>query len=134
MQADHSSCDSSTPWSAHTSHQDLNPGTSVSRMRPSKSNTTARIPDLALLDLDAAAGPLKGGPSLLGVVLADPLEDRLGGAVDQVLGLLQAEAGQRAHLLDDLDLLVAGSGEDDVELVLLLLGGGRLTASTGGRG
>ena len=63
------------------------------------------------------------GLGLLGVLLGDLLEDRLGGAVDQVLGLLEAEAGERAHLLDDLDLLVAGAGEDDVELVLLLLGG-----------
>ena len=44
------------------------------------------------------------------------------GAVDEVLGLLEAQAGERADLLDDLDLLVAGGGEDDVELALLLLG------------
>ena len=38
-----------------------------------------------------------------------------------------------ADLLDDLDLLVAGGGEDDVELVLLLGGLGR-AATAGGRG
>ena len=56
-----------------------------------------------------------------------------GRAVDEVLGLLQAEAGERAHLLDDLDLLVAGRLEDDVELVLLL-GLGRGGAAAGRRG
>src|SRR5581483_3821146 len=41
--------------------------------------------------------------------------------VDEVLGLLQAQAGDRADDLDDLDLLAAGLGEDDVERGLLLL-------------
>src|SRR5262249_47980238 len=53
-------------------------------------------------------------------LLVDLLEDRLRCAVHQVLGLLQAQAGQRSDLLDDLDLLLPGSLEDDVELVLLL--------------
>ena len=44
----------------------------------------------------------------------------VGGAVDDVLGLLETEAGRRAHDLDHLDLLVAGGREDDVEGVLLL--------------
>src|SRR5262249_1542280 len=41
-------------------------------------------------------------------------------SLDEVLGLLQAQAGQLAHNLDDLDLLAAVTLEDDVELVLLL--------------
>src|SRR5262249_18432417 len=41
-------------------------------------------------------------------------------AVHQVLGLLEAEAGQRPDFLDDLDLLFARRLQDDVELVLLL--------------
>src|SRR5580658_9234475 len=73
-----------------------------------------------LLDRDGGAGALEGSLGLLRRVLVDLLEDGLGGAVDQVLGLLETEAGERAHLLDDLDLLVAGGLEDDVELVLLL--------------
>ena len=68
---------------------------------------------------------------LLGVFLRHLLEHRLRGAVDEVLGLLEAEAREGAHLLDDLDLLVAGRGEDDVELVLLLLGGGAVTGAAG---
>src|SRR5882757_8181085 len=61
------------------------------------------------------------------------LQELLGRAVDQVLGLFQAQAGQRTDLLDDLDLLVAGGLEDDVELVLLLgCLGGRGTGAGGG--
>src|SRR5262245_40745310 len=43
---------------------------------------------------------------------------RLGRAVDQVLGLLQTETRELADHLDDLDLLVAGSGQHDVEVLL----------------
>src|SRR4051812_16633296 len=87
-----------------------------------------------LLDGDGGAGALEGGLGLLRGVLGDLLQDRLRRAVDQVLGLLEAERGQAAHLLDDLDLLVTGALEDDVELVLL---DGLLSATataTGGRG
>ena len=56
----------------------------------------------------------------VGVVLVDAFLDGLGSALDQVLGLLQAQAGDRADFLDDVDLLVAGVGEDDGELRLLL--------------
>ena len=74
------------------------------------------------------------GLGLLGVFLLNLLEHGLGGAVDEVLGLLEAQAGELADDLDDLDLLLAGGGEDDVELVLLLLGsGGGGTAAGGGR-
>src|ERR1035438_4672526 len=73
-----------------------------------------------LLDGDGGAGALQGGLGLLRRFLVDPLQDRLGGAVHQVLGLLEAEAGQGPDLLDDLDLLLACGLEDDVELVLLL--------------
>src|SRR3954471_9965310 len=86
----------------------------------------------ASLDGDGGAGALEGGLGLLRGVLVDLLQDRLGGAVHEVLGLLQAEGRERAHLLDDLDLLVADAVEDDVELVLLLLGGGGLAAAGAG--
>src|SRR5690349_2677530 len=93
-----------------------------------------------LLHGDRCAGGLEGLLRLLRGVLGNLLQDRLRGTLDQVLGLLEAEAGERAHLLDDLDLLVAGRLEDDVELVLLggLLGGsaaaGRSGSSNGNRG
>src|ERR1700746_1326236 len=86
-----------------------------------------------LLDGDGSAGALKGRPRLVRALLVDLLKHRLGRAVNQVLGLLQAQAGQAAHLLDDLDLLVAGRLEDDVELVLLLGLLGLTAAGTAGR-
>src|SRR5450631_1346757 len=73
-----------------------------------------------LLDGDRRAGTLEGRLRLVGRLLVRLLQDRGGGAVHKVLGLLQPEAGEGANLLDDLDLLVAGCLEDDVELVLLL--------------
>ncbi len=75
------------------------------------------------LRVTVAPAPSRAALAFSAASLVDLLQDRLGRAVDEVLGLLQAEAGQRAHLLDDLDLLVAGRLEDDVELVLLLGGG-----------
>ncbi len=47
-----------------------------------------------LLDLDGGPGLLELGLGLLGVLLGHLLEHGLGGAVDQVLGLFQTEAGQ----------------------------------------
>src|SRR4051812_9001299 len=76
-----------------------------------------------LLDGDRSAGSLELALGLLGGVLGDLLEQRLGGAVDQILGLLQAQAGDDlADDLDDTDLLLTGTLEDDVELRLLLGG------------
>src|SRR6201996_1504690 len=75
---------------------------------------------VVLLDRYGGAGTLEGSLGLLRGLLVDLLQDGLRRAVDQVLGLLEAQAGERAHLLDDLDLLVARALEDDVELVLLL--------------
>src|SRR5438552_6395055 len=64
-----------------------------------------------LLDLD-------GGPDFLELLLdggrlflGDALLDHLGGAVHQVLGLLETEAGDFAHDLDHVDLLVARGHE-----------------------
>ena len=64
--------------------------------------------------------------SRLGLVDADL--DFLGGAVDQVLGVLEAEAGDLADDLDDADLVGAAGLEDDGEL-RLLLGRGRSRAA-----
>src|SRR4051794_30846823 len=82
---------------------------------------------------DGGAGALEGLLGLLRGLLVDLLEDGLGSRLDEVLGLLQAEARQGADLLDDVDLLLAGSLEDDVELVLLGgLFGSRAGAAGGG--
>ena len=59
----------------------------------------------------------------------------LGAPSTRSLASLRPRLVRDADLLDDLDLLVAGGGEDDVELVLLLLGGLGGTAAAGrGRG
>src|ERR1041384_1655126 len=80
-----------------------------------------RLPRPArLLDLDAGAGFFELALDLVGLVLRDAFLDGVRGAVDQVLGLLQAQARDRADDLDHLDLLFAGAGEDDVEGGLLL--------------
>src|SRR3954469_13093148 len=87
------------------------------------------------LDGDARPGALEGLAGLVGGLLVDLLQDGLGGGLDELLGLLEAEARERAHLLDDVDLLLAGGLEDDVELVLLdgLLGGSAATGCRAGR-
>ena len=99
---------------------------------PLRRTSRAAVRPAGLLELDGGPRPLERGLGFVGVVLVDPLEHWLGGAVHQVLGLLQAQAGERANLLDDLDLLVAGSGKDDVELRLLLLGLGTSPAPAAG--
>ena len=89
-----------------------------------------------LLDLDLGALLLEGGLDLLGLVLGDAFLDGLGRRVDEVLGLLEAEAGELADDLDDRDLVRADLGQGRGELGLLLGGGGGLGggAATGGRG
>ena len=67
--------------------------------------------------------------SLALAALASSLEtaflDRLRGRLDEILGLLEAKAGQFANGFDDLDLVRAGLGQNDVELGLLFLGARR---------
>jgi len=58
-----------------------------------------------LLDLDLCALPFEGGLDLLGLALGHAFLDRLGRAVDEILGLLEAEAGQLTNDLDDRDLV-----------------------------
>src|SRR5699024_7530359 len=86
------------------------------------------------LDLDGAAGSLEGLLGLGRGVLVDLLEDGLRSTLDEVLGLLQAEGGQSADLLDDCDLLVATGGEDDVDLVGASLFVTGVVATGSGRG
>jgi hypothetical protein len=68
-----------------------------------------------VLQLDGCALLFQFLLELLGVFLAEGFLDGLGSAFDQVLGFLEAQAGGGADDLDDLDLLVAGGLEDDVE-------------------
>src|SRR5205807_8193219 len=94
---------------------------------------TRPTPCFRLLDFDGGAGALELGPGLLGILLGRLLQHGVRGAVDEILGLLEAEAREGPDFLDDLDLLVAGSQENDVELVLFLDGLG-CAATTGRRG
>src|SRR6185437_1301227 len=73
----------------------------------------------SLLDLDSRTRLFELLLELRRFVLVHAFLDRLRRAFDQVLGLLEAEAGDRAHLLDDIDLLVTRAGQDDGEFRLL---------------
>src|SRR3954470_24489596 len=131
------STDRSGVFSAHrgaTQHSTRHSGTrNGPGGSPGRSNVQ-RLRRWELLDFDRGAGLGQLGLGSLCGFLGGLLENGLGGTVDEVLGFLQAQAGQLAHDLDDLDLPCAGFGEDDVELVLLLLdrGSGGCT-TTGGR-
>src|SRR5262245_15852922 len=96
-------------------------------------------------EADDPAGLLELRLDLVGLLLRHALLDLAGGAVDQLLGLLAAQAGDGSDGLDDLDLLVAGRVEVDREGGLRLLGrrcaavagagaGGRRDGDRGGRG
>src|SRR5690606_679801 len=73
-----------------------------------------------LLQLDLGAGCFQLCLDLLGVRLGHCLLDRLRRTLDQVLGFLEAKTGDGPDFLDDVDLLGASVGQDDVELGLLL--------------
>src|SRR5205823_8248577 len=60
----------------------------------------------------------------LGFLLGHAFLHSAGRALHQVLGLLQAEVGDRPDLFDHLDLLLTGALEDDREFGLFLGGGG----------
>src|SRR4051794_28421205 len=94
---------------------------------PARPTTTAK-----LLDLDGGAGLFELGLHLIGLLAGDALLDRFRRLVGDRLGLLEAEPGEFADHLDDRDLALAGTGEDDVEARLLLLGRGAV-AGTGAR-
>src|SRR4029453_6013783 len=72
------------------------------------------------LDLDGGADLLELLLHVGRLRLGNLLLHRLGGAVHEILGLLEAQSGELAHHLDDLDLLVARRVQDHVELCLLL--------------
>src|ERR1700719_278930 len=88
---------------------------------------------VALLELDGSPRLLEFLLELGGLLAVDALLDRLGGLVDERLGLFQAEAGGRADDLDDLDLLVACAGQEHVDgACFLLLGRGTVAARASG--
>src|SRR5881397_3189763 len=107
------------------------PGAISASRSPARSVTVSTV---VLLELDARAGLLELRLERVGLFAVDALLDGLGCLVDQGLGLLEAEPGGGTDDLDDLDLLVAGARQDDVEGGLLLGGGAVLAARRGCRG
>src|SRR5690606_6600926 len=81
-----------------------------------------------LRQLDGGAGALELALDVFGLVLRGGLLDGVRRAVDEFLGLLEAEAGDGADLLDHGNLVAADLRQDDVELGLLLNGGGGTVA------
>ena len=73
-----------------------------------------------LLDLGLGAGFLQLGNQLLGVFLGDGFLQGLGAVVNQILSVLQAQAGSGTDNLDNAQLGSAGALQDNVELGLLL--------------
>ena len=71
-----------------------------------------------LLEGNGCAGFFELSLGLLGSFLVGAFEDSLRSTVNQVLGFLEAEAGDATNFLDDVDLVSAGIREDDVELGL----------------
>src|SRR3954470_22816229 len=119
----------STPRWRNEAHTMPAPGARSASRSPARSVMTSGVGAYFLLQLDGAAGLLELGLELVGLLALDALLDGLGGLVDERLGLLQAQARGRADDLDDLDLLVAGGGENDVEGALLLLGRGAVASA-----
>src|SRR5215472_5164140 len=88
-----------------------------------------------LLEFHLGPGLFQLGLDLLRLLLGHALPDRLGRTLDQILGLLETQAGERAHLLNHLDLLVADGSEHGGELGLLFgWRGGGGPAGSGGDG
>ena len=90
-----------------------------------------------LLEGNGGAGSLELLLGLLGSFLGCTFEDSLGSAVNQVLGFLEAQGSDGANFLDNCDLLVASSFEDDVEVGLLFgffSSGGRAGNGNGSSG
>src|ERR1700739_2376488 len=66
-----------------------------------------------LLKLNLGAHFFELRLDLGGVVLVDAFLDVLRSALDQVLGLFETKARNSADLLDDLDLFLAGTRQND---------------------
>src|SRR3978361_1498917 len=78
----------------------------------------ARRASAELLDFDFGADFLELLLDRRGLVLGHAFLDRLGRALDEVLGFLEAERGDLADDLDDVDLVAADFGQRDRELGL----------------
>jgi len=98
-------------------------------MDPGRRTTVCRLSSASSLQFNLGADFFEFGLDLLSFFLAHGFLNRLRGAVHEGLGFFEAEGRELADDLDDLQLVRAGVGENDVE-VGLLLGGG---SGAGGR-
>src|SRR6185369_3880359 len=80
---------------------------------------------VTLGDFDRRAGVGELLLDLRGLILGQPLLHDLGNALDEILGLLEAEVRDLADRLDDVDLVGTDLLERDLELGLL---GGRCSS------
>src|ERR1700688_564557 len=87
--------------------------------KPEPWSAGQRAAGLPLLDFDLGARFLELLLDGRRLVLAHAFLHGLGRAIDEVLGFLQAEAGDFAHGLNDVDLVAADVGEHDGEFRLL---------------
>src|SRR5690606_25419038 len=90
---------------SHVARYDLPLSTFSKSVKRHRAEQTTRCKVQQLLDLGSAAslGDLLG--DRLGVRLRHAFLDGFRGAVDQILGFLQAQAGHRTHYLDDVDFV-----------------------------
>src|SRR5262249_19412128 len=86
-----------------------------------------RLSKRRLLKLNLRADLFERGLDLLGFVLGHAFLDGFRRTLDQILGFLQPEPGERTHFLNHFDLLLARAGENDGELGLLFSRGGGAT-------
>src|SRR3954447_761204 len=121
-----------------SSHEKGGPRAALLRSRGTRRTFAGIVPvnvrRVELLQLDAGSGLLELALELVGLVALDALLDRFRRLVDEGLRLLEAQAGRRADDLDDLDLLVAGAGQYDVDRGRLLLGSGAVGTAGARRG
>ena len=75
-----------------------------------------------LLDLDLGAGIRQLLDERVCICLVDTFLHRLRSTVDEILGFLQPETRNFTHRLDDVHLVLTGSGKDYREFGLFLNG------------
>src|SRR5436190_14969477 len=93
-----------------------------------------RRPETELFDGNLRSRLFEHLLDLLGLVLRHAFLDRLRRAFDEILRFLQAERSHFADGLDHVDLLVAGTIENNGEFRLLLDRGGSGGSRAAGRG
>src|SRR5690554_4269851 len=87
-----------------------------------------------LLEFDLGTSGFELGLELFGFGLVHAFLDSLGSTLDEVLGFLEAQAGDGTDFLDDVDLLITSRRQDNVELVLFFSQGSGSSATSSSNG